>query len=50
MNELGKENITQEFTLKDLIQQAIEDDSWEPDAAQRKACAMGLFFNITRYL
>ncbi len=50
MKELGKENITQEFTIMDLVQQAMGDESWESDPQQRAACAMGFYGYVTRFL
>ena len=50
MKELGKENVTQEFTIMDLVQQAIEDESWESDPQQRSACALGFYMYASRFL
>lgn len=50
MNELGKENITQEFTFMDLVQRAMADESWESDPQQRAICAMGFYVYATIFL
>lgn len=50
MKELGKENVNQEFTVMDLVQQAMADESWESDPEQRAATAMGFYGYATRFL
>ena len=48
--ELGKENLTDEFTIYELIQQAILDDSWEEDPQKRALYAENFFYYIKSFL
>ena len=48
--ELGKENITKEFTIRELFEQAKQDESWEKDPQKRAAYADNFFFYLKMFL
>ena len=48
--ELGKEGVTEEFTVLELLQQAKEDASWEADPQKRKDYADSFLFYIKSFL
>ena len=48
--ELGKENITEEFTILELFQQAMQDESWEKDPKKRVAYAENFLFYMKSFL
>ena len=50
MNELGKDNIVNDFTIMDLVQQAMADENWESDPKKRETYAMGLYMYVSRFL
>ena len=48
--ELGKENITHEFTIDELFQQAKQDESWEKDAQKRAVYTDSFLFYSRTFL
>jgi hypothetical protein len=48
--ELGKENITNEFMLAELFEQAAQDESWEDDPQKRVIYSDNFFFYIKSFL
>jgi len=49
-NELGKESLSQEFTVAELIQEAKKDESWEPDPQKRAVYADGFYRYMRTFL
>jgi len=48
--ELGKENITNEFTLDEIFAQAKQDESWEKDPQKRAVYADNFLFYARSFL
>ena len=41
---IDKNLITQEFDVEELLELAIADESWEPDAEKRAQLAYGFYY------